>query len=503
MSKRETWGSRTGFILAAVGSAIGLGNIWRFPYMVYDNGGGAFLLPYFAAMLLAGIPFMILEFGLGHRFRGSAPKIFASISKRAEWLGWWQVCVAFVIACYYVVVIAWTIDYFLFSFTQAWTADPKGFFFGEFLGLTDSPTHLGGVQWPILGAAVFAWLVAYAAVFTGIRGGIERANKVFMPLLFILVLIFIARGVMLDGAAEGLTWLFRPDFSAILNGKVWADAFGQIFFSLSVGFAIMLSYSSYLPEDSDVSNNACMTVFINCGFSLLAGIMIFSVLGYMAAQQGVAVKEVVSSGVGLAFITLPTAINLMPMPVFFGVLFFLALMFAGLTSMISITEAVVSAVIDKLGLGRKMAATLVCGVGFLGSVAFTTGGGLLLLDIVDHFVNNFGVLLGGFLEILFIAWFCDLESLRGSINAVSDFRVNQLWNICLRFVTPLMLGAILISNFIEDFGTNYGGYATDAIILFGWTMLLAMLVLSISIPLWRGHFHGSIGKHHDFRARRA
>ncbi|MBG0777001.1 MAG: sodium-dependent transporter [Desulfovibrionaceae bacterium] len=502
MNKRETWGSRTGFILAAVGSAIGLGNIWRFPYMVFENGGGAFLLPYFTAMLLAGIPFMMLEFGLGHKFRGSAPKIFASISRRAEWLGWWQTLVAFVIACYYVIVIAWTVDYFLFSFTQAWTTDPKGFFFGQFLGLTDSPLHLGGVRWPILGAAVFAWLVAFLAVFTGIRKGIERANKIFMPLLFILVLVFIGRGILLDGAAEGLNWLFRPDFSALSNGKVWADAFGQIFFSLSVGFAIMLSYSSYLPKDSDVTNNACMTVFINCGFSLLAGIMIFSVLGYMAAQQGVAVKDVVSSGVGLAFITLPTAINLMPMPVFFGVLFFLALMFAGLTSMISITEAVVAAVKDKAGMSRQKAAILVCGVGFVGSTAFTTGGGLLLLDIVDHFVNNFGILLGGFVELVFVGWFCNLESLREYINEVSDFPVTSAWNACLRFVTPLMMGIILISNFIEDLGKNYGGYTTQAVVLLGWAMLFAMLVLSVAFPRWRGDFRQAVTVHHDFRNRR-
>lgn len=503
MSKRETWGSRTGFVLAAVGSAIGLGNIWRFPYMVYDNGGGAFLIPYFTAMLLAGIPFMMLEFGLGHKFRGSAPRIFASISKKAEWLGWWQVIVAFIIACYYVVVIAWTIDYFLFSFTQAWTSAPKDFFFSQFLNITDSPMNPGGVQWPILGAAVFAWLVAFLAVFTGIRGGIERANKVFMPLLFILVLVFIGRGVMLDGAAEGLNWLFRPDFSALMNGKVWAAAFGQIFFSLSVGFAIMLSYSSYLPKDSDVNNNACMTVFINCGFSLLAGIMIFSVLGYMAAEQGVAVKDVVSSGVGLAFITLPTAINLMPMPVFFGALFFLALMFAGLTSMISITEAVVAAIIDKMGLSRKKAAIVVCGVGFLCSTAFTTGGGLLLLDIVDHFINNFGILLGGLIEIVFVAWFCNLESMRNYVNSVSDFRINTAWNLCLRFVTPLMLGAILISNFIEDFGKNYGGYTTNAIFLFGWALLLGTLLLALCLPLWRGQFQGVIAIHSDFCTKRS
>jgi NSS family neurotransmitter:Na+ symporter len=184
------------------------------------------------------------------------------------------------------------------------------------------------------------------------------------------------------------------------------------------------------------------------------------------------------------------------------VLFFLALMFAGLTSMISITEAVVAAVKDKAGMSRQKAAILVCGVGFVGSTAFTTGGGLLLLDIVDHFVNNFGILLGGFVELVFVGWFCNLESLREYINEVSDFPVTSAWNACLRFVTPLMMGIILISNFIEDLGKNYGGYTTQAVVLLGWAMLFAMLVLSVAFPRWRGDFRQAVTVHHDFRNRR-
>jgi NSS family neurotransmitter:Na+ symporter len=485
-----------------VGSAIGLGNIWRFPYIAYENGGGAFLLPYFVAMLVAGIPFMMLEFGLGHRFRGSAPKIFASISRRAEWMGWLQVVVACVVTTYYVVIVAWAINYSLFSFTQSWTTDPKAFFLNSFLHLTDSPMNLGSVQWPIFWSLTAAWAVVYLALFTGIRGGIERANKFFMPLLFILVLTFTARGIFLDGAVEGVNWLFRPDFSALWNGKVWANAYGQIFYSLSIGFAIMLSYSSYLPEDSDINNNACMTVFINCGFSLLSGVMIFSVLGYLATQQGVAVNQVVGSGVGLAFVILPTAINLMPMPAFFGVLFFLALTFAGLSSLISISEGVVSAVIDKLGMGRKRAVSLVCGLGFAISVVYTTGGGLPLLDIVDHFVSNYGILAGGLTEVVFVAWACDLESLRTHINRVSDFGVGPLWNVCLRFVAPVMLGIIMISTFVEDLGQNYGGYPDTAVLLFGWMTLVGCVVLSGIFTLRQGALRDSIAVHSDFRNRR-
>lgn len=502
MQQRETWGSRTGFIMAAVGSAIGLGNIWRFPYMVYENGGGAFLIPYFVAMLAAGIPFMILEFGLGQKFKGSAPKTFASISKRWEWLGWWQVMVAFIITTYYVVVIAWAINYLALSFTQGWGDAPKDFFFNQFLGLTDSPMNLGGVQSSIFTATAAAWFFTFIAVFTGVKSGIERVSKIFMPLLFLLVFIFIGRGLMLPGAVDGLNWLFKPDFSAIMDGKVWADAFGQIFFSLSIGFGIMLAYSSYLPKESDINNNACMTVFINCGFSIISGIMIFSVLGYMAQQQGVPVSKVAGSGVGLAFITLPTAINLMPAPVFFGVLFFLALVIAGLSSMISLCEVTVSALIDKLNISRKIAACIICSVGFLVSIAFTTGGGLLLLDIVDHFVNNFGILIGGLIEILFVAWICDIEELREHVNKTSEIKVGPMWTNSLRFIVPSMLGIMLVMNFVGDISENYSGYSNTAIIAFGWSLLFVFLASAIVFSRRKYAFSEIADENKSFLKRR-
>ena len=501
MQKRETWGSRAGFILAAVGSAIGLGNIWRFPYMAYENGGGAFLVPYFIAMLAAGIPFMILEFGLGHKFKGSAPKIFASISRRMEWLGWFQIAVCFIIVTYYVAVIGWAIQYFLMSFNQGWGASPADFFFKDFLALTSSPMELGGVQWPIFFSVAVAWAVTFYAIFTGVRGGIERLNKVFMPLLFVMVLVFIGFGLSLEGATDGLQWLFKPDFSAITSYKVWTAAAGQIFYSLSIGFGIMVAYSSYLPKKSDINNNATMTVFINCGFSVLAGVMIFSVLGYMAAQKGVPVSEVVSSGVGLAFVTLPTAINMMPMPALFGGLFFLALTIAGLSSMISILEAITSAVMDKLNMARKPAAVLICAVGFLVSVAFTTGGGLLLLDIVDHFVNNYGVLCGGLVEICFLTWFCRLDVIQEHVNAASEFSVGVLWRVCLKFFVPIVLGYMSIKNLIGDLSDGYGGYPVDALTMFGWLVLLVAVVLAFAMSCKECAFSECVATNNHLRRK--
>lgn len=480
--QREQWGSRAGFILAAVGSAVGLGNIWRFPYMAYENGGGAFFIPYFFAMLTAGIPFMIMEFGLGKKLRGSSPVVFSKLNTKFEWLGWFQVLIAATIGIYYVAVIGWAISYFGFSFGQDWGTDTNAFFFSDYLKLGEnSPTNLGVWQWHIAIPMIIAWAITFAAVFRGVKGGIEKASKIMMPLLFIMVLLLIGRVVMLPGALDGLNYLFSPDFSKLTDASVWSAAYGQIFFTLSVGFAIMLAYSSYLPEKSDVNNNALMTVLINCGFSIVAGVLIFSILGYMAAEQSKGITDVVSGGVGLAFVTLPAAINLLPIPYILGPLFFLALVVAGLSSHISIIEAVTSSIMDKLNVTRQKAAIAVCGVGFVVSMAFATNGGLLLLDLVDYFVNNVALLTSCLLELIVVGWLVKLSDIRQYVNRVSEFNVGQWMEICIRFISPIMLAVILVKNLIDTFNDGYGGYAQFELLTLGWGLVAAMLVVGIIV----------------------
>ncbi|MDA0108299.1 sodium-dependent transporter [Vibrio sp. La 4.2.2] len=482
--KREQWGSRAGFILAAVGSAIGLGNIWRFPYMAYENGGGAFFVPYLFAMITAGIPFMILEFSMGQKYRGSAPATLAKINSKFEWLGWFQVGVAATIAVYYVAVIGWAISYFGMSFTQSWGTDTNAFFFSEYLQLGDnSPSNLGDIQWKIAGSMLIAWAITYAAIAGGVKSGIERAAKIMMPVLFIMVLLLIGRMIFLPGALDGVNYMFEPDFSKIWDVKVWAAAYGQIFFTLSIGFAIMLAYSSYLPEKSDITNNAFMTVLINCGFSILAGIMIFSVLGYMAQEQGKPLTEVVTAGVGLAFVTLPAAINLLPAPYILGPLFFFALVIAGLSSHISIMEAVTSAVIDKLKWRRNKAASVICGAGLVISMAFATNGGLLLLDLVDHFANNVGIVASCLIEIILMAWLLKIADVRDYVNQISDFTIGTWFDVCLRFITPVILAIIVATKFKTLFTEGYGGYDQSDLLLLGWGLMGLLVVVGIVINL--------------------
>jgi len=243
MENRSQWGTRAGFIMAAAGSAIGLGNIWRFPAEAYGNGGGAFFIPYLFALLTAGIPILILEFTLGHKYRGSAPLTYNRMNKKSEFVGWWAVIVAFVISTYYSVIVAWSMSFTVFSFNLNWGADTEDFMFNEYLELAD-PGKFGGLVPGVLIPLIIVWVVILGILFKGVKKGIEKANRIFIPTLIVIFLIIVIRAVTLPGAFTGLNEFFEPDFSAIKDGSVWVAAFGQIFFSMSIAFAIMITYSS-------------------------------------------------------------------------------------------------------------------------------------------------------------------------------------------------------------------------------------------------------------------
>ena len=487
---RETWGSPLGFILAAVGSAIGLGNIWRFSYMAYDNGGGAFLIPYFIALLTAGIPLMILEFGIGHERIGSAPLAFAKISRRWEWLGWWAVTfVMFGIVLYYTVIISWCFNYLIFSLSLSWGDDPDAYFFNEFLGLSKGPWDVGTIQIPILAGLILVWSLNGIIVYRGIHRGIELANKIFMPLLFLLITILVFWSMTLDGASDGIRAYLTPDFTVLAKPKVWIDAFSQIFFTLSLGFGIMIAYASYLPKRSDLTRSALVISFVNCGFSVFAGLSVFSVLGYMARQNQTPIADVVTQSIGLAFVAYPKAISLLPGGAVFGVLFFTALVVAGLSSSVSIIEAFTSASVDKFGWNRKRVVITISVLGLLGGLIFTAQGGLFWLDIVDHFLSHYGLVVVGLLEALLVGWFFHIERLRKHINAVSEMKLGPWWSFLIKFFIPFILILILGVDFIDEIRKPYGDYTWTALLTIGvnWLAITFLVALVLSWFPWKRH----------------
>jgi NSS family neurotransmitter:Na+ symporter len=322
----------------------------------------------------------------------------------------------------------------------------------------------------------------WSIVFFGVEKGIERANKILMPVLFVLTMILVVWAVNLPGAKVGIIKYLKPDFSLLSNPQVWIAAFSQIFFTLSLGFGIMIAYSSYLPQKTDITGNALIASLCNCLYSIIAGFAVWGTLGYMATVKGVPVEEVVNKSIGLAFVTYPQAISLIPsFAKVFGMLFFTILVFAGLSSSISIIEAFTSSIMDKFHFSRKVVVSVVCLLGFFGGIIFTTGAGLYWLDIVDHYLTTYGLVIVGILECILIGWYLKAEKMREHINKVSNLKLGKWWNFNVRVITPGVLIIVLISSLFQEFAAPYEGYPVIWLILIGRDWLFATIVAAIII----------------------
>lgn len=485
---RQVFVSRTAFIMAAVGSAIGLGNIWRFPYVAYDSGGGAFIIPYLIALLTAGIPLLFMVYAIGHRARSSAPLAYRSLHRAAEPIGWFQTGIATFIGIYYAVIVAWAISYTGFSFTQSWGDDAEGFFMTEYLqqsgeaGLSGS--FVPGVMIPL----IIVWVVCLVILYAGVQSGIARFSKVFVPLLVIIFAIMVIRALFLPGAVDGLNALFTPDWSALTNPSVWVAAYGQIFFSLSIMFGIMLTYASYLKRKTNLTGSGLVVGFANSSFEMFAGVGVFAALGFMAHTAGVGVDEVVSNGVGLAFIAFPTIISEMPGGAIFGVLFFLSLIFAGLTSLVSIIQVPIAAIADKTGISERTSTVIVGGVMAVVSILIMpTATGLSVLDTIDAFTNNIGIVGIALTAVIAVGWLLvGLPRLRDHLNSVSSFTLGPIWIVCVSVITPVVLGFMLIQQMMVYAQEGYEGYPTWHLLLFGWGLIAGIAYLSflVSIIPW-------------------
>jgi neurotransmitter:Na+ symporter, NSS family len=486
---RGRWGTKIGFILAAMGSAIGLGNIWRYPYVVYSEGGGAFLIPYFIAIATAALPILILEYALGHKYGVAGPFAFRAIARKWEPLGWFQVAISFMISTYYIIILAWCLAYIFFSFGSQWGNDTEGFFLGEYAGVSPSFWEVGGLQWKVLLPLVVTWALVIWILRRGVSRGIELTSKILMPALIIMLIIIVLRAITLDGAGEGLNVLFTPDFEKIFSDPgVWIAAYGQVFFSMSIAFSIMITYASYLPRHTDLSNSAFIVGLSNAGFEFLAAIGVFAVLGFLAAAQSAEVTEVAGDGgVALAFITFPAIINTLPgLNTLFGLLFFGTLFFAGLTSAVSILETAIAPMREKFALSRTVSVSIVCGAAALVSIVYSTGGGLYYLDTIDHFLNNFGLVVAGLIEVIFIAWVAkQLGPLAEHVNATSYIRAGAWWKWSLLLITPVLLGVMTIFNFYTEVTTRYEDYPLSGLIILGWGAFVLTVILGFVMALIR------------------
>ncbi len=487
---RENWQSRKGFIFAAAGAAIGLGNLWRFPFQAYKNGGGAFLLPYFVALITCAIPLMIMEYAYGRKIRGGSVKAFSNLKKKLEVFGWLQVMVPIIVMTYYSAIIAVSVIFMVYSLGHAfgminWLSDP-GPIMGMVTGSADNALDLGaGISIYILIAVVFVWIANWLIVRKGISGGIEKMSNIFTPMLMVLMLVFMINAVRLKGSAIGLEALFKPDFSKILDPSIWVSAYAQVFFSTTLAVGVMIAYGSYLHEKADVVNSAFITVFANSSFDLIAGVLVFSTLGYLVNTMGVEFTSF-GTGAGVAFIAFPIAISTMSSNVviqgLLGFVFFFCLFIAGLSSSISMLESFATAAFDKFNITRKKLVTIISIIGFIGSACFASYAGFnYILDIVDAYVGNIIISGLGLVEVVAISYIYGTKELRREANEYSDFKVGKWWDYLLRYFTPILLGAVVITNIIKIV-TDLSGMDKIGVIsniVYGWGIVVIMIGASI------------------------
>ncbi|MEE1133147.1 MAG: sodium-dependent transporter, partial [Methanobrevibacter sp.] len=308
-TKKQEWNSNLAFMMAMIGSAVGLGNIWRFPNVLYSNGGGSFMIPYIVSLFLLGISFVLVEYAVGFKFKKSIARILYSIKDKLEPVAWFILLIVFLITTYYVCVVAWDFIYIILSFTKAWGANPDLYFANNVLHATESVSGIFTIVPNVLISVFIIWLIAWLIIKRDLNDGIGKVSQILLPLLCLIVVGIVIFSLTLPGASLGYTQIFNPDWSALTNLDVWLAAFGQIVFSLSLGMAIAMTYASYLPEGSKLVDNAIIVAFSNSGFEVFNSIGIFSILGFMALSSGVPFNELVTEGTGLAFVVFPQVFN--------------------------------------------------------------------------------------------------------------------------------------------------------------------------------------------------
>ncbi|MGI6143147.1 MAG: sodium-dependent transporter [bacterium] len=464
MTQRENWRSRFGFIMAAAGSAVGLGNIWRFPYLTGDNGGGAFIIIYLMCIIFVGLSIMIAEFAVGRKTGLAAVGAYKSQNRSWTFAGALGVLSGFFIMGFYPVVGGWSLAYMVKSVTGL-LAVPEaiGDYFGVFVSSPVEP-----LIWMIIYLAINVLIVA-----KGVAEGIETAGKILMPTLFVLLIFIIFRSISLPGAGAGLSFLFAPDWSQVTGQTVLA-ALGQAFFSLSLGMGCMITYGSYLSKKENIPSNALTVVSMDTAVAIMAGLAMFPALFAFGMEP--------AQGPGLVFVVIPSLFaQLGSMGVLFSVIFFAALTIAALTSSISLLEVVVAYLIDEQKVERKkatyIASTVMAIMCILSSLSMGTLAGVKLFgvgffDFFDILTDKIFLAIGGMLLAIFVGWFMKKEDLKNELtnDGTISFGLFELWYNLIKYVIPL---AIFVVAFM-----GIAAIEQTSLMLFGIFIILALMVFS-------------------------
>lgn len=438
--KREQWGSQLGFILASAGAAVGLGNVWKFPYLTGKNGGAAFVVVYLIIVILIGASMLVADFVIGRYGKANAVDAYKKISSKFAWMGYLGIFCAVLVLSYYAVIGGWIIYYMFNSFTTLAhiAPDQAGGFFGNFIG---NPTL------PLIPQFLFMLFTVYI-VMKGIKDGIEKWNKIMMPALLVMLIVLVFRSITLDGAMAGVEFYLKPDFSKITMATIVA-ACGQVFFSLNVGTTGMVVYGSYLGDDANIPKNTLPVILTDTAVALLAGLIIIPAAFAFGVEPG--------AGPSLVFITVPGLFSQIPFGGFFSFIFFTLLLFASITSSVSILEIVVPFLIEKFKFERTKSCIGVGIACFILGIPVSLGFGIwsdvtifgkTFFDLFDYFASNISYPLIALFSAIMVGWVWSKKNAMEQVssNGLYTSKINELWFLTVKYICPVVLTIICLSS---------------------------------------------------------
>ncbi len=488
---REKWSSRSAFILASIGSAVGLGNAWRFPGLAAKYGGGAFLFVYLVAMLVIGIPLLMMEISVARYTRQGAPGSMRAMNKKMEGVGWLAVSNGIGISIYYAAVFAWVILMFVLSFKfsgMTGNTEAASSLWAETIKTTGTTTGFTTFSWPVVGCLIAAWALCYVCIRNGTTS-VGKVVKFTVTLPVLCLLIMAVRGMSLPGAMEGFAKLFIPEWKALADSNLWVDAIGQVFYSLSTSMAIMFAYGSFLNKDSNIVVDTIIIAFSDMFVSILAGIVMFTTMAGVGMLDNMS-----ASGIATAFIIYPQAIvkisNSGLFNMIFAFIFYFCLITLAIDSLFSIIEGISTALSDKFKLDKKKTTLRICLIEGVISLIYVTGAGLAVLDIVDYFINSYTLILTGILEMIAAGWFFKTTKILDELNRnTGKFKMPKWWFLpSIKVISPVVLAGLFIWNLVNLIkgGGIYGaadGYSLKANIIFGWVLVALILCSGLIIKL--------------------
>ncbi|XP_060600732.1 sodium- and chloride-dependent GABA transporter 1-like isoform X2 [Ruditapes philippinarum] len=540
--EREGWKGTMDFILTCIGYAVGLGNIWRFPYLCYKSGGGAFFIPYVIFLCLCGIPLFFMETVYG-QFSSLSPIAIWNISPMFKGVGIGMVIVSGLVCVYYNVIVAWTLYYLFMSFRAVlpwstcgnwWNTDhcldversvvmagrnashdsnstslisnltaganytllgnatwltgntsglirkedlissSEEFWENHVLQLTDGIETLGGLRWQLVITLALAWICVFFCLFKGVAV-LGKVMHFCAPFPYLVLLVLLIRGVTLDGAIDGIKFYIIPRWEKLATFQVWGDAALQIFYSVGMAWGGIITMASYNDFKHNVYRDAMLVPFINCGTSIFAGFVIFSILGFMAHETGKSVEDVVTQGPGLTFVAYPEAVSMLPISPLWSVLFFLMLFIIGLDSQFGMFETCLSAFMDEfpktLRKRRVLVSAIACFIEFLLGLPLITEGGIYVLQIIDWYCASFSLMLISFTECVAIGWVYGVDRFYRDIELMIGYQPNGMWKVAWKYVTPLVILFVWLFSIITLGPVTYGGKAyPEWAVTFGWCL---------------------------------